>query len=149
MRADLASEGLELRTHWDTLAWLRAHGFPINPFAERLEPFREDPRLMLLIDQPWTLNPPSIETVGSIAGLALLSTALAYILYFRILATAGATNLSLVTFLIPVSAILLGVLVLGGTLLTRHVLGMALIGVGLAAVDGRLWGAFRRRFASK
>lgn len=105
--------------------------------------------LMLVIDQPWTLHPPSAGTVASIAGLALLSTALAYILYFRILATAGATNLSLVTFLIPVSAIMLGVLVLGETLLTRHVLGMALIGVGLAAVDGRPWGAFRQRFASK
>ena len=46
-------------------------------------------------------------------GLALLSTALAYVLYFRILATAGATNLLLVTFLIPVSAIVLGVAVLG------------------------------------
>lgn len=59
-------------------------------------------------------------------------------LYFRILAAAGATNLLLVTFLIPVSAILLGVLVLGETLLPRHLAGMALIGVGLAFIDGRL-----------
>lgn len=72
---------------------------------------------------------------------------MAYILYFRILASAGATNLLLVTFLIPVTAILLGVLVLGETLLARHALGMLLIGAGLAAIDGRprprlrRWGA--------
>ena len=67
----------------------------------------------------------------------LLSTALAYVLYFRILATAGATNLLLVTFLIPAVAILLGVLLLGETLLQRHVVGLALIGLGLAFIDGR------------
>jgi DNA ligase (NAD+) len=32
-----AREGVELRTHWETLQWLKEHGFPINPFAERLE----------------------------------------------------------------------------------------------------------------
>jgi len=32
-----AHEGVELRTHWETLKWLKEHGFPINPFAERLE----------------------------------------------------------------------------------------------------------------
>jgi hypothetical protein len=63
----------------------------------------------------------------------------AYILYFRILASSGATNLLLVTFLIPVTAILLGVLALGETLLPRHALGMLLIGAGLAAIDGRAW----------
>ena len=71
-------------------------------------------------------------------GVGLLSTALAYVLYFRILAVAGATNLLLVTFLIPVSAILLGTLVLGELLLPRHFLGIALIGLGLAFIDGRL-----------
>jgi len=71
-------------------------------------------------------------------GIAALSTALAYVLYFRILATAGATNLLLVTFLIPVSAILLGSLVLGERLDPTHFAGMALIGAGLAGIDGRL-----------
>ena len=69
--------------------------------------------------------------------LAALSTALAYLLYFRLLATAGATNLLLVTFLIPISAITLGTLVLGEHLLPRQLLGMVLIGSGLAAIDGR------------
>jgi drug/metabolite transporter (DMT)-like permease len=94
--------------------------------------------LMLLVDRPWTLVAPHAVTWGAVLGLALLSTALAYVLYFRILAAAGATNLLLVTFVIPVSAILLGALVLGETLLPRHFGGMALIGAGLACIDGRL-----------
>ena len=101
--------------------------------------------IMLLVDQPWTLPMPSMTAILALIGVAALSTALAYILYFRILATAGATNLLLVTFLIPVSAILLGVLVLGETLGAKHLIGMALIGLGLAAIDGRLWRALRRR----
>ncbi len=99
---------------------------------------------MLWIDRPWMLATPSAAAIAALIGVALLSTALAYVLYFRILATAGATNLLLVTFLIPVSAILLGVLVLGETLRAEHLIGMALIGLGLAAIDGRLW---RRRRA--
>lgn len=95
--------------------------------------------LMLAVDRPWDLAMPSLEAVGAVAGLALLSTALAYILFFRILARAGATNLSLVTFLIPVTAIVLGAAVLGETLAPRHFAGMALIGLGLAAIDGRVF----------
>ncbi len=95
--------------------------------------------VMVLVDQPWTLPLPSVGALGALVGMAVLSTALAYILYFRILATAGATNLLLVAFLIPVSAILLGIGFLEETLLPKHLLGMALIGMGLAAIDGRLW----------
>ena len=75
---------------------------------------------------------------AAIAALALLSSALAYVIYFRILATAGATNISLVTFLVPVSAILLGWAFLGERLGAAQLLGMALIGGGLALIDGRL-----------
>lgn len=100
--------------------------------------------LVLLLDRPWTLPMPSLAAIAALLGAAALSTALAYVIYFRILATAGATNLLLVTFLIPVSAILLGTLGLGETLLPRHLAGMALIGAGLAAIDGRLWHAIRR-----
>ncbi|PRD41046.1 EamA family transporter [Phyllobacterium phragmitis] len=103
--------------------------------------------LMLIIDRPWTLSWPSANVVAAVTGLALLSTALAYILYFRILATAGATNLALVTFLIPASAILLGVLVLGEKLQSRHAVGLGLIAIGLAAVDGRVWRVFKRKSA--
>lgn len=93
--------------------------------------------IALLVDQPWTLPPPGPDVLAAMAALALLSTALGYILYFRILATAGATNLLLVTFLIPVSAILLGVTFLGERLDARHVMGMGAIAIGLAAIDGR------------
>lgn len=103
--------------------------------------------VMVLVDRPWTLAPPHAATWGAVLAVGLLSTALAYVLYFRILAAAGATNLLLVTFLIPVSAILLGALVLGEVLQGRHVFGMALIATGLACIDGRLPRLFARRRA--
>lgn len=105
--------------------------------------------VMLVVDTPWQFAAPSLPTVGALVGLAVLSTATAYILYFRLLASAGATNLLLVTFLIPVTAILLGTLILGETLLPRHLTGMLLIGCGLAAIDGRPWRALRRTIASR
>jgi drug/metabolite transporter (DMT)-like permease len=94
--------------------------------------------IMLVIDRPWMVPPPSLTVWLALGALALLSTALAYVLYFRILAAAGATVLLLVTFLIPVPAILLGALVLGERLEPRHYAGMALIGLGLAIIDGRI-----------
>jgi drug/metabolite transporter (DMT)-like permease len=101
--------------------------------------------LVLLVDRPWTLPAPSPAAAGAVVALAAVSTALAYVIYFRILARAGATNLLLVTFLIPVSAILLGVGLLGETLAARHLAGMAGIALGLAAIDGRLLMLFRRQ----
>jgi drug/metabolite transporter (DMT)-like permease len=101
--------------------------------------------LALVVDRPWTLPVPGIDVGLALAGIGLLSTALAYVMYFRILAAAGATNLLLVTFLIPVSAILLGTLVLGEHLAPRDFVGMALIGAGLAAIDGRLLPVSARR----
>lgn len=97
--------------------------------------------LVLALERPWTLPPPSLTAIGALMGVAAISTAMAYVLYFRILATAGTTNLLLVTFLIPVSAIMLGTLFLAETLLPSHFAGMALIGAGLAAIDARLWRA--------
>ena len=103
--------------------------------------------IMLLIDKPWLVTSlPGITTWLALAGLALLSTALAYVLYFRILAASGATNLLLVTFLMPAMAILLGAAFLGERLQTRHFAGMALIGLGLAVIDGRMTKAL---FAAK
>lgn len=101
----------------------------------------------LVIDRPWALAPPRAETWAALAGLALLSTALAYTLYFRILAAAGATNLLLVTLLIPVSALLLGILLLGERLAPQHLVGMALILGGLAVIDGRVLALLSRRRA--
>ena len=94
--------------------------------------------LVLLFEPPWRAAVPSTEALAALIALALLCTSLAYILYFRLIASAGATNGLLVTFLIPITAILLGALVLGERLEPRHFAGMALIGMGLAAIDGRL-----------
>ncbi len=93
----------------------------------------------LLLERPWTLAMPGWQTFAALAGLGAICTAFAYGLYFRILRTAGSINISLVTFLVPVSALLLGMLILGERLEPKHFLGMALIGIGLAAIDGRPW----------
>ena len=93
----------------------------------------------LAVNRPWLLPMPSVAVWGALAGIALLSTALAYILFFRILAAAGATTIGLVTLLIPVSALLLGAAFLGEQVTLPAVMGMALIGLGLAAIDGRPW----------
>lgn len=94
--------------------------------------------LVLVLDRPWTLPVPGLAVWGAVLGAAALSTALAFVIYFRLLASAGAGNVLLVTLLVPVSAILLGALVLGERLEPRHYLGMAVIALALAAVDGRL-----------
>jgi drug/metabolite transporter (DMT)-like permease len=92
----------------------------------------------MIVDAPWTIAMPALPVWEAVAGSAVFSTALGYVLYFRILATAGATNLLLVTFLIPVSAIVMGSYGLGEHLEARHFAGLAFIGTGLAAIDGRL-----------
>ncbi|TDH34495.1 DMT family transporter [Pseudohoeflea suaedae] len=94
--------------------------------------------LALIIDRPWTLPAPPLDTVLATIALALLSTAFAYILFFRILARAGATGTSLVTLLVPPAAILLGVLFLGENLSITELAGLALIAVGLLTLDNRL-----------
>lgn len=95
--------------------------------------------ICMLVDNGAELDSISIEVWGAIAGLSVLSTAMAYVLYFKILASSGATNLLLVTLLIPVSAILLGWLFLDEKLVMEHFVGMGLIALGLSVVDGRIW----------
>jgi drug/metabolite transporter (DMT)-like permease len=95
--------------------------------------------LALYVDRPWNLHVPGLTTFGAVLGLAFLSTAVAYIIYFRLLATAGPTNVLLVTLLVPVTAVILGTAILGERLAPTHFLGMGLIALGLAAVDGRLF----------
>jgi len=104
--------------------------------------------ISLLVEQPWTLAMPGTATWLCIVSLAVLSTGVAYVLYFRVLASAGATNLLLVTLLVPVSAILLGWVFLDERLETVHFVGMGLIGLGLAAIDGRLWRRVRGVFSN-
>lgn len=99
----------------------------------------------LAVDHPWTLPMPPMATIWAILALALLSTAFAYILFFRILTLAGATNTSLVTLLVPPSAILLGAVFLGERLGAMEIAGMLLIGAGLVILDGRLHARMRAR----
>jgi drug/metabolite transporter (DMT)-like permease len=97
-----------------------------------------------IVDRPWTLPMPSPATWVAIVALAALSTALAYIVFFRILDRSGPTNVALVTLLIPVTAILLGVLVLGEPLTAREILGALVIGISLLVIDGRVFDRLRR-----
>ena len=102
----------------------------------------------LIWDRPWDLPLPSMSIGFAVLGLALFSTALAYIIYFRVLASAGATNLLLVTFLVPISAGILGIAILGEHLTGSQLIGMLLIGAGPTAIDGRpfsIFSAFRAR----
>lgn len=100
--------------------------------------------LVLIVDRPRTLAMPGLDVWAATLGMVLVSTVFAYVLYFRLVEHAGASNSLLVTFTIPVVAILLGVAVLGETLLPKHLLGMALIALGLVAIDGRLFAQRRR-----
>ena len=92
----------------------------------------------LLADQPWSLPMPGTAAILAILGLALVSTAFAYLLFFRLLTLAGATNASLVTLLVPPSAILLGAIFLGERLMPTDIAGLALIALGLLVLDGRI-----------
>jgi len=101
--------------------------------------------IVMFFDQPWTLTMPGTEAIGAIVSLAVASTALAYLIYFRVLETAGAVNAALVTLLVPLTAIFLGTVFLDEELAVRHYFGMALILVGLIAVDGRLMARIRNK----
>jgi len=96
------------------------------------------------VDRPWTLPMPGLATWGALIGLAALATSLAYIVFFTILARSGATNVMLVTLLIPVTAILLGVLILGEPLTVNEVIGAFIIAASLLVIDGRMLALLRR-----
>jgi drug/metabolite transporter (DMT)-like permease len=100
-----------------------------------------------LVDAPWRLPPPGGAAIAAIVALGAVSTALAYVVYFRILAGAGAVNVVLVTLLAPATAILLGAAILGESLAGRDLLGLGLIALGLAVIDGRLPAAARAQIA--
>lgn len=95
--------------------------------------------LTLVFEAPSQLLESSASVWTAVVFMAVFSTALAYILYFRLLASAGATNAILVTLLIPVTAVLLGTIILDERLEWMHFLGMIVIGLGLSVIDGRLW----------
>jgi drug/metabolite transporter (DMT)-like permease len=95
--------------------------------------------IVALVERPWQLAAPPLSVVGAVLGLALLSTALAYVLFFRIIATAGATNVMLVTLLVPVTATALGAILLDEALTAHQIAGALIIASGLVIIDGRLY----------
>ena len=97
--------------------------------------------VMLIVDQPWQLSTPGLDAWAGALGLAIPSTAIAYIFYFRLIDRAGASNAMLVAFIMPVVAIILGVFALGESLQPRQIAGTALIICGLLAIDGRVFRA--------
>jgi drug/metabolite transporter (DMT)-like permease len=99
----------------------------------------------MLVDHPWAHAFPPLSAWAAIIALALFCTALGYVLYFRLIATSGATNALLVTLLVPPVAILLGGLFLGEQLQAQDFAGLALIAFGLAAIDGRVLSLLGRR----
>lgn len=104
--------------------------------------------LALVIDRSWTLLAPSAATIAAVLAIAAFSTALAYVVYFRILAGAGATNVLLVTLLVPATSVVLGALFLHERLAGRQFLGFALIALGLAFIDGRLPRALAQKLSN-
>ncbi|HKY17520.1 MAG TPA: DMT family transporter [Rhizomicrobium sp.] len=94
--------------------------------------------LSLLFDRPWTLAMPGADIWASLLFIALMNTAAAYWVYYKMLATTGVTYISLVTFLIPPVALLLGAVFLHESITLHALIGMAIIALGLLAVDGRL-----------
>jgi drug/metabolite transporter (DMT)-like permease len=99
----------------------------------------------MIVDRPWLHAAPTLGAWGAIAALALLCSAFAYVLYFRLIDSAGATNALLVTLLVPPVAILLGGMFLGEHLAPQDFIGLALIALGLAAIDGRVLSLFSGR----
>ncbi len=99
--------------------------------------------VVVLTEHPWTIAAPSLAAWSSLLALGIFCTALGYLIFFRVLASAGALNLVLVTFLIPVTAMLLGTIFLDEVITSSTLLAMAIISLGLAIIDGRLWRRIR------
>ena len=104
---------------------------------------------IIMLPAAWIIEGPISLSLEPITWLAIgyfvmIATALAYLLYYRILALVGSGNLMLVTLLVPPIAIVLGAVVLGETLHPRAYLGFGLLTVGLFILDGRAVDAFRR-----
>ena len=100
--------------------------------------------LSLVIDRPWTLPMPGTDVWASLLAIALINTALAYVVYYRMVASVGVTYISLVTVLIPVIALMLGAVFLGESVTLSALAGMAIIALGLASADERLFGLIPR-----
>ena len=141
--AQLAVMGAAVSYGFSTVFGRRLKSFALNPIALAAGQVTMSSLILapvaLLIDRPFSHAMPGLNIWAALIALAVFSTALAYILFFKVLTSAGATNVSLVTFLVPVSAIFLGFVFLDERLQLTHIAGMILIAAGLSAIDGRLW----------
>jgi drug/metabolite transporter (DMT)-like permease len=93
--------------------------------------------VVLAVDRPWTMATPGAAALLSALALALVCTALAYVIFYALIARAGGTNAILVTLIIPVGGVLLAWLLLGEVLTLGEAAGMLLIALGLIVIDGR------------
>jgi drug/metabolite transporter (DMT)-like permease len=92
---------------------------------------------LAILEQPWHLQ-PSLSSLGAIIGLSFMSTALAFILWFKLIFSAGPSNTAMVTFLIPITALILGIFVLGEGIDLATVIGLVIILFGLAIAQNRI-----------
>ena len=95
--------------------------------------------LAVIMERPWTAVPPGSVAIAAALGLAVIATSLAYLLFFRVIARAGASNAMLIALVIPPVAIVLGVMILDEALSSGQIAGMALILGGLLLIDGRVF----------
>jgi drug/metabolite transporter (DMT)-like permease len=105
--------------------------------------------LACIVERFWQLPAPGIPAILAVLGLALVSTALAYIVFFRLNASAGPTNVMLVTLLIPVTATILGVAFLNESITLHQIVGAVVIASGLVLIDGRLLAWLAQRTAER
>ena len=96
---------------------------------------------MIIVDQPFNQPLPSLQAIGAVIALAIFGTAIAFVVYFRLLKSAPASYVSMVTYLVPVIGVLLGVLILGERLAWNDFAGFGLILLGVLIVNG----AFRHQ----
>ncbi len=99
--------------------------------------------LVFLFAEPSKLLLISAKTFGALIMLSAFSTAIAYLIFFNLMAKAGPSFVSLVTMLIPVSAIIMGVIVLRENLDINEIFGAIIIGAALIAIDGRVFDRFK------
>lgn len=119
---------------------LKAHAAPVSAASQLLCSTLILLPIVAVTDRFWTLPVPSMPVLAAVLALGLLSTALAYILFFEVMRSAGSLNVMLVTLLIPFTSIALGAAYLGEALTARQIAGALIIGLSLLVIDGRLFG---------
>jgi drug/metabolite transporter (DMT)-like permease len=130
--------------------WARKHLAGLSPLVASAGMLTGSSLVMVplawAVEGPLSLDlaPP---TLVAISYYAVIATAGAYLLYYRVLRMAGSGNLLLVTLMISPFAIVLGSVVLGEALNPRAYIGLGLLAAGLILLDGRLWSSLRRPVA--